>query len=90
VQAVAQAQADGWEIEVNSTGKAGWIPWNKNAWMNYMEYRGRPKQPKTMLIKMLGWLTDLDGLRWFEEGAVVSAGEWKRVPAEDKVIEVEL
>jgi len=89
LQAVARAQADGWEIEVDSTGKAGWIPWNKNAWMNYMEYRGRPKQPKTRKIKMLCWWDETTGKKVEQAKDFPVSGCWHRVPSGDSVIEVE-
>ena len=42
LQAVAKAQADGWEIELSGDNDA-WEPWETKAWLDWVNYRGRPK-----------------------------------------------
>jgi len=88
LQSVAQAQADGWEIETNTpTLNYPWVTWPGENWNSFHIYRGRPKQPKTKQVKMLCWY---DGaLNWYGENDVLPQDTWKRVPSEDKVIEVE-
>jgi hypothetical protein len=84
---VALAQADGWEIEVHNPTYACWNEWEGTRWSGSAVYRGRPKQPKTRTVKLLGWLTASGQLTHWRDSVVMP--EWKRVPAEDKVIEVE-
>jgi hypothetical protein len=84
---VAGALDKGWEIEVDTGGRAGWEPWKGKAWVDYMPYRGRPAQPKTVTVKLLGWLAP-SGLL-YHATADYTQGDWKRVPSEDKTVEVE-
>lgn len=47
---VVRAKVEGWEIEVD-IGPC-WEGWTGKAWLEYMSYRGRPKQPKTKTITL--------------------------------------
>lgn len=85
LQAVAIAQSKDWEIEVD-TGPH-WEEWKGAAWMNYMNYRGRPRQPKMRTVKMQCWIDDSGELRWVREWWSPNH-DWIRVPAEDKTIEI--
>ena len=56
LQDIAEAQAQGWEIQ---TYQCGWEPWPETGWGKSSSYRGRPRQPKTKTItlrKALMWL----------------------------------
>ena len=78
---VAKAQADGWEIQVN-TGTT-WEEWKGKAWMNHMDYQGRPRQPAMKKVKSLCW-RNVDGfLTWRCEHTPVNAENWTRFPAGD-------
>lgn len=87
--AVALAQVDKWEIEVHNPTYACWSKWEGTRWSATGVYRGRPKQPKTKQIEVLGWLTSSWQLVYWHKGAINAPNDWKRVPSEDKVIEVE-
>ena len=84
LQAVAKAQADGWEIEDFSS--SDWSEWNHKWWQEGRKYRARPAQPKMKKVKMLCWF---DGafLHWIREGYENHAMQC-RIPAEDKEIEI--
>ena len=84
LQDVAKAQVDGWEIEVD-TGPY-WEEWKGAAWMNYMTYRGRPRQPVMRKVKMLCWLDSEGELRWIESDQ--SPFGSIRIPALDIEIEI--
>jgi len=87
LQWVATAQAEEWEIEFRDDSIREWFTWSGRFWNEIAEFRGRPKQPKTKQVKMLCWY---DGaLNWYGENDVLPQDTWKRVPSEDKVIEVE-
>lgn len=91
LQAVAKAKADGWEIDryrINEDGVSGWRQWNGIGWSATQSYRGRPRQPATKMIKMLCWFIN-GHLNWLQEGNHAAGPDWKRVPSEDKEIEVE-
>ena len=88
LQAVAKAQADGWEIEDFSS--SDWSEWNHKWWQEGRKYRARPAQPKMKKVKMLCWL-DGTWLQYATEEhskVIEETLEWIRVPAEDKEIEV--
>ena len=83
-QAVAIAQSKDWEIQVD-TGPH-WEEWKGTAWMNYMTYRARPRQPKMKTVKMLCYFTGLQ-IVWRAEDYQLLHG-WSRIPAQDIEIEV--
>jgi hypothetical protein len=82
---VATAQSKGWEIEEFYMGD--WILWMQRGWTIGTKYHGRPVQPKKVTVKLLGWF-DGEQLFWLRQGA---EPQWpsKRVPSEDKTVEVE-
>ena len=86
LQAVAKAQADGWEIEHYNHPGDYWNVWPQRGWNIQGKYRARPRQPKMKKVKMLCWF-DGFGLFWRKESMNYDK-HWIRVPAEDKVIEV--
>lgn len=81
---VCNAQTDGWEIEVD-TGPH-WEEWKGTAWMDYMTYRARPRQPKMKKVKMLCWF-DGFALFWRKESMNLDK-QWIRIPAQDIEIEI--
>ena len=82
--AVMQHFADGGKVEANSGGN--WNAVEKPLWIwNSCDYR--IAQPKKTQVKLLAWFDGKD-LLWRSEESV-SLDSWKRVPAEDKTIEVE-
>jgi hypothetical protein len=42
---VGWAQANGWEIEVDTTRSGDWEHWEGRNWVAHLNYRGRPAQP---------------------------------------------
>jgi hypothetical protein len=84
---VGWAQANKWEIQRLVTGGYGWVPWDGKTWAINAQYRGRPAQPKKVTVKLLGWLAP-SGLL-YHATADYTQGDWKRVPSEDKTVEVE-
>ena len=91
MQDVAKAQADGWEIQIQTdAGNDKYCPfkaWDGRHWNTGYLFRGRPRQPAMKKVKSLCWrFTDGD-LTWRIEGMVL-AYPWVRVPSEDKEFEV--
>lgn len=73
------------QVEVFGSGL--WVNADTPMFYESREYRlVYPPKPKKQ-IKMLCWMIG-SGLYWCKEEAVVGS-DWFRVPAEDKVIEVE-
>ena len=83
LQDVAEAQKNGDEIEVD-TGPS-WETWKGTAWMDYIRYRARPRQPKMKQVKMLCWFAGNE-LHWYGEDVALCG--CTRVPSEDKIIEI--
>ena len=81
---VCNAQTDGWEIEVN-TGPH-WEEWKGSAWMNYMEVRARPRQPKMKKVKMLCYYNG-GSLLWVNEDTYMHS-RCIYIPAQDIEIEI--
>ena len=88
LRAVSNAQHGEWEIEGRRPGQH-FLPWEGEMWRSQDEYHGRPKQPKTKTVKLLGWITDFGCLALYKDGLPMPNG-WLRVPAEDKTVEVEV
>ena len=85
LQAVAIAQSEGWEIECHGTS-GSWCSWNSISWHTDLQYRGRPRQPKTREVKMECFLIDGE-LHWRDEKLSVLE-HWIRQPHRDIVVEV--
>ncbi len=86
IQAVAIAQSEGWEIEVYTGTHQE--EWQGKAWMHYMRYRGRPRQPKMKEVKILAYFSaNSKALAWYAETESVPAF-WIRQPHLDMVAKV--
>lgn len=88
LQDVAAAQAAGDEIEFRGLGITDYKAWNGVGWSSSWSYRARPRKPATKKIKMLCFF---DGclLLWQDKCYPIRDGRWKRIPSEDKEIEVQ-
>ena len=86
LQDIAAAQAAGDEIEYFLGGR--WKAWQGVTWNVCRQFRARPRQ-KTEKIKMLCWFIN-GHLNWLQEGNHAAGPDWKRVPSEDKEIEIEV
>ncbi len=62
---VFDRHAENWEIEVYTGTHQE--EWQGKAWMHYMRYRGRPRQPKMKEVKMECWINSSAELVWREE-----------------------
>ena len=87
LQDVVAAMDDGDEIEVD--GFSGWEKWEGAMWTFNLRYRARPRQPKTMKLKIYGYIDTVTG-RTFTvvRGASISSGVVP-YPKLDDEIEVE-
>jgi hypothetical protein len=85
IEDVAIAKRNGWDIESSEGG--AYRPWDGCGWHCNITYRARPKKPKTVTVRLLGWYSGMDLIHRVE-GAAVNR-HWLRVPGEDKVVEVE-
>ena len=87
IQAVAIAQSEGWEIEIQSdAGNDKYCPfkaWDGRHWNTGYLFRGRPRQPKMKEVKMLCFLIDGE-LRWRNENLSVLQS-WVRQPHLDTI-----
>jgi hypothetical protein len=45
LQAVSEAQRNGWEIETDLVS-GSWVKWGGTTWLGYVNYRGRPAKLK--------------------------------------------
>ncbi len=86
-QDVAEAQAQGWEIEVQMLPSDKFNEWQESVWRSNFMFRGRPRQPKMKKVKSLCWRYSDGDFAWRIEG-INLAKPWIRVPSEDKEIEV--
>ena len=75
ITSVADAQLAGWEIQFKD-GDGFWVPWRGNDWDIGNLYRGRPAQPKKMVVPC--YFTG-NGLVW----SLVSMPEWVHIPERD-------
>ena len=78
------------QIRVN--GGVGWVDAGEYNWVwsePPEKYEIRDKPVKKRKIKLLAWLVGGE-LRWFSEDARISPQVWKRVPSEDKEVEVDV
>jgi len=84
---VMQHYADGGEVEYYNSYFNSWKH-DKNPYWDFQNYNYRIKKA-TKKIKLEAWLVD-GILRWHHEvRVVVGANHSKRVPSEDKWVEVE-
>ncbi len=91
LQALALAQADGWEIEAYSEDL--WVPWNGRVWHSAIPYRGRLRPPRKIVVTSECWRNKING------GTLTRAPgyneylkrdpSWQRFPAGDITGEVE-
>ena len=91
MQEVAQAQSDGWEIEICADDIDGWLPWIGKAWCEWKLYCGRPKQPKTCTVTSECWwhkrTEKLTWGNWIDKKQYLTE-DWQRFPAGDITGEV--
>ena len=86
--ALIKQWAEGAEIEYKGLDSGKWLFVSNPNWESPQELRVKPAAPKLRKVKMLGWLTKGSGLMLY--GSDITPNDsWKRVPAEDKIIEVE-
>ena len=90
LQDVAKAQAECWEIEIQTDpGNDKYCPWKfweQQHWHRGHLYRGRPRQPKMKEIKMECLLIDGE-LHWRNENMSVLQS-WIRQPHLDLIAKV--
>ena len=90
--AVCAVQADRWYIEVKESDGT-WIPWLGNVWSASLDYRGRPKQPKTEKVTLECWMHGSTGSTCTRKAELnddlKTNGCWQRFPAGDIEGEVE-
>jgi len=93
LQAVAKAQADGWEIEVDNCHGHGHGFWQRAGcvWYEASKYRGRPKPVENKKIKFLAWRSEVGTLIHIDEATIRAwnTEKWKRIPNLDLEGEVE-
>jgi hypothetical protein len=91
LQAVAKAQADGWEIELRHA--YGWHIWEGETWKAGWKFRGRPAQLKTRTVTSECWRCKSDGQLIWRSADKASCfnwdAHWQRFPAGDITGEVE-
>ncbi len=81
----AKAKLEGKRVEYRYGASPVWVGWSGDVWHESWKFRIAPEPKKK--VKVLCWYDGAD-LRWRNEGGAV-AQTWKRVPSEDKEIEVE-
>ena len=85
LQAVAKAQADGWEIECSYLAW-DWMPWHGYTWHHTFSYRGRTRQPTMKEVKMECWFCGRF-LHWASTKEPVPS-RWIRQPHLDLIARV--
>lgn len=86
LQYVANAQANGWEIEVKYEFY-DWGDWDGNEWRHGWQFRGRPRQPKMKEVKSCCWRYKDGGLVWRDERYALPL-PWIRQPHLDMTTKV--
>ena len=94
IEDVARAKVEKWDIEhmlYHDTNPPTWVRWEGRSWFATWQFRGRPKQPKTSTVKVEGWLTEMGTLVHIVGYHTLprDLSGWRRVPSEDKTVEVE-
>lgn len=92
IQAVAIAQSEGWEIEMQTDPGndkyCPWGSWGQQYWHSGYLYRGRPRQPKMKEVKILAYFSaNYKALAWYAETESVPAF-WVRQPHLDMIAKV--
>ncbi len=88
LQAVAEAQRNGWEIDYCYANSA-WCLWHGTGWGSDMLFRGRPKQPKKVTMISECWRHIGTGDLIWKTPTAILPKHWQRFPAGDIVGEVE-
>ena len=92
LQAVACAQADRWEIQIQSdAGNDKYCPfkeWDGRHWNTGYLFRGRPRQPKMKEVKMLCYLFNDHYLIWNSEDKNITSLQMIRQPHLDMTAKV--
>jgi hypothetical protein len=86
LQAVAKAQAEGWEIQTKPNHMSHWYLWDGKYWQSNYKYQGRPKQPKTRTVTSECWRNKQHGGLSWGNGYVSEL--WQRFPCGDLTGEV--
>ena len=82
---VMQHYVNGGKVEHRVTDMEDWESTPNPGW-NWHEIEYRIAVPKTKKVKLLAWF---DGTYLvYREARSSPAGQWKRIPAEDKIVEV--
>ncbi len=82
----AKAKLEGKRVEKRAHLQ-NWGEWNGESWAEHWEFRIAPKSKKRIYVR--GYLTDFGTLIRVADHCQAVRAEWKRVPSEDKEIEVE-
>ncbi len=80
----AKAKLEGKRVEC-AHGSV-WHEWSGNSWSGEYKYRIAP--PPKKKVKFFGWRDFAGELRLLDESYIARQG-WKRVPSEDKEVEVD-
>ena len=89
LQAVAKAQAEGWDVEVYYHETDHWVTWHGNIWCGVAKYRGRPSQPKMKKVKSICWRGMTEGGLYWTNPERTCVPNYQRFPAGDIEGEVE-
>ncbi len=81
----AKAKLDGKRVEVDTISPDVWVEWNGQSWSHAGNYRIAPEPKKK--VKFLCWYYD-GSLSWYKDD-MPTPDHWKRVPSEDKEVEIE-
>ena len=84
---VAAAQAAGDEIEYKNA-MTSWNTWNEEWWNDDAKFRARPAQPKMKKVTLCKWYCTHSGATETRFADITMGIGWKRLPEEDKIIEV--
>jgi hypothetical protein len=89
IEDIARAKVEGWEIEYST--KDGWSKWNGTGWYAGWTFRGRPEQPKKVVVTSECWRNKQHGgLSWAANPITGTySKDWQRFPAGDITGEVE-
>lgn len=83
---VMQAYERGEKIELKMYNAKNWGPSNKPLW-SWSGFDYRIAKPELKKVELYAWFTGI-GIVWRIEGGP-DESNWKRVPSEDKIVEVE-
>jgi hypothetical protein len=85
---VANAQFEGWEIEVRRLGDIDYGPWDGRSWGVAWNFRGCLRLQSTKKIKIFGWVDVVSGRTSTAVDGWAISGDCVRYPKLDDEIEV--